>query len=116
MKIKCSCGAKYEFDLRPEMADNPVSFVCPACGLDASEFVDGLIRQGLGQSSTPTGVPIPVFQATTGSAAGVTLSPVPESSARSGVRLKQPQSATGEAAAGVNEDAPRCLKHPGELA
>src|SRR3989442_9196478 len=55
MKLQCSCGGKYFFDITPEMRTNPVRFVCPACGLDASELVDGLIRQELGQTATPAG-------------------------------------------------------------
>jgi hypothetical protein len=47
MKIQCSCGAKVEFDITPEMTANPVKFICPACGLDSSGFVDGLVREQL---------------------------------------------------------------------
>jgi len=43
MKIQCACGAKYEFDVTPEML--PVKFVCPSCGLDSSEFVNELVRR-----------------------------------------------------------------------
>ena len=46
MKLQCSCGAKYVFDATPEMLQNPVKFICPSCGLDASDFVNELIRQG----------------------------------------------------------------------
>src|SRR5882762_8315559 len=55
MKVQCSCGAKYDFEISPEMGSHPVRFICLECGLDASEFVDGLIRQELGQSVTPHG-------------------------------------------------------------
>jgi len=55
MKVQCSCGAKYAFEISPEMRTNPIRFSCSACGLDASEFVDALIRQELGQSATPHG-------------------------------------------------------------
>ena len=48
MKIQCACGAKYAFDVTPEMAEQPVRFVCQNCGADYSEFVNGLIRQELG--------------------------------------------------------------------
>ncbi len=44
MKLQCSCGAKYAFDITPEMAQNPVRFVCPGCGLDSSEYVNQLVR------------------------------------------------------------------------
>jgi hypothetical protein len=45
MKLQCSCGAKYTFDATPEMLQQPVKFICPNCGLDASDFVNQLIRQ-----------------------------------------------------------------------
>ena len=61
MKVQCSCGAKHEFEITSAMKVAPVQFVCPSCGADASEFVDGLVRQQLGQTSTPPGTPIPVF-------------------------------------------------------
>src|SRR6185369_9784138 len=103
MKVKCSCGAKYEFDLRPEMNANPVRFVCPACGLDTSEFVDGLVRQELGQTSTPPGVPISVFPPT---AAAVPA----------GVVLRSGSERANEDLTPPTDDSPPCLKHPGEVA
>jgi len=54
MKIQCSCGVKHEFELTPELATHPVKFVCPACGLDASDFVDQLVRRELGQAAAPS--------------------------------------------------------------
>ncbi len=45
MKLQCPCGAKYAFDLAPEMLANPVSFLCPACGADHSAFINELVRQ-----------------------------------------------------------------------
>jgi hypothetical protein len=53
MKIQCACGAKYEFDTTPEMADDPVKFVCPRCGLDSSDRVNDLIRQEFGIPPLP---------------------------------------------------------------
>ncbi len=48
MKIQCACGAKYAFDIQPEMLNKPVQFVCPSCGLDSSAYVNSLVRQELG--------------------------------------------------------------------
>src|SRR5262245_14138555 len=48
MKIQCGCGAKYSFDVTPEMARSPIRFVCQACGQDSSEAVNQIIRQQLG--------------------------------------------------------------------
>jgi hypothetical protein len=49
MKIQCSCGAKYDFDVTPEMVRNPIRFVCPSCGLDSSDFVNELIRNEIAE-------------------------------------------------------------------
>ncbi|HWI59232.1 MAG TPA: hypothetical protein VNZ22_18540, partial [Bacillota bacterium] len=68
MKLQCSCGAKYAFDVTPEMANNPVKFVCPACGLDSSAFVNALVRQQLGLAPAPAPAPM-----------GVPLDPAPAS-------------------------------------
>jgi outer membrane protein assembly factor BamB len=59
MKLECPCGAKYAFDATPEMLQHPVKFVCPACGLDASDFVNELIRQEFGGQLTPPPPPSP---------------------------------------------------------
>src|SRR6266850_669309 len=48
MKVQCSCGAKYSFEVTPDMANHPVHFSCPSCGIDYSEFVTNLVRQQLG--------------------------------------------------------------------
>ena len=47
MRIQCAGGAKYDLEVVPEMAVNPIHFVCQSCGLDASDFVNNLIRQEL---------------------------------------------------------------------
>jgi PQQ-like domain len=63
MKIQCSCGTKYSFEVTPEMALNPVRFVCPNCGLDSSEYVNRLVREELaeqaGQPAPAAPVPPP---------------------------------------------------------
>src|SRR5688572_6942628 len=48
MKLQYACGAKYAFDVQPEMLNKPVQFVCPSCGLDSSDYVNSLVRQELG--------------------------------------------------------------------
>jgi outer membrane protein assembly factor BamB len=48
VKIQCSCGSKYVIEVTPDMARQPVHFVCGTCGRDASEFVTNLVRQELG--------------------------------------------------------------------
>jgi hypothetical protein len=57
MKIQCSCGAKYAFDVTPEMAQNPVRFVCPGCGRDSSDYVNQLVREELAAQRAATPLP-----------------------------------------------------------
>ena len=135
MKVQCACGAKYEFDLTPAMATSPVKFICPACRLDASEFVDGLVRQELGQTATPHGVPIPLSlhatstppqpAVTAAAPVGMLLEedaappPPPPPPPRSGlaVRVHTPAAvAAAEAPAAASVAGTPCLKHPGQLA
>ena len=51
MKIRCSCGTKYEFDVTPDMARNPVRFVCSNCGLDSSDYVNQMVRAELAEQA-----------------------------------------------------------------
>jgi hypothetical protein len=63
MKIQCSCGKKYEFEVTPEMINGPIRFVCSSCGLDASDYVTQLVHQQHGvvaAPSAPPPVPSPV--------------------------------------------------------
>ena len=121
MKLQCSCGAKFAFEITPEMKSNPVRFVCPVCGLDASEFVDGLIRQELGQASSPAGRVVPIG-ATAETSVRTTIQSVPETAAppaRLRVRIDAPAApASGQLGPATTEtqDLPRCPKHPSQVA
>src|SRR5205085_2920265 len=86
MKVQCSCGAKHRFEITPEMRTNPVRFICPACGVDASEFVDGLVRQELGQSASPAGRVIQVR--------ALAEAPLGPAVARSGPEIAMPPAAS----------------------
>jgi hypothetical protein len=54
MKIQCSCGAKYTIEVTPEMARQPVHFVCSSCGRDASDYVTSLVHRELAFAGIPT--------------------------------------------------------------
>ncbi len=104
MKLQCPCGAKYAFDLRPEMVQSPVTFVCPTCGLDSSEFVNQMVRQEFG-------VPEPEY--TPPVSAPPPPAPAPAS------RLKISHQEKPVEAAPTDEAAPAskyCQKHRGVLA
>jgi len=97
MKIRCSCGTKYEFDVTPDMAQSPVRFVCQSCGLDSSEYVNQLVREELAQQ-------------------GVSTAPPP--AAAPGLKIA-PEAAPSPASISAAEAAPvskYCPKHRGALA
>jgi hypothetical protein len=120
MKIQCPCGAKYELNIVPEMATRPVRFVCSACGLDSSEFVNNLIRLELAQTAAPAPVsaaPPPPAQAAPAPAGVLLDSPSPARSAQPArVRVQVPGAAPAEAQPPAADGPPLCPKHPGEFA
>jgi hypothetical protein len=63
MKIQCSCGAKYSFDVTLEMAQNPIRFVCQSCGLDSSDFVNELVRREIAEQFPNAASPPPATPA-----------------------------------------------------
>ncbi|HUA37258.1 MAG TPA: PQQ-binding-like beta-propeller repeat protein [Candidatus Sulfopaludibacter sp.] len=95
MKIQCACGAKYEFDVTPEML--PVKFVCPSCGLDSSEFVNELVRREFA-GQTPAAPP-----------------PATETP-RLKIARGEPPPAPAEAATDAPARAEHCSRHPRALA
>ncbi len=125
MKIQCHCGAKYAFDVTPELAQRPIQFVCPACGFDASDFVNHLIREELRQSSlAPTEypvaqavapaiepAPVPAPRVALASAVSQTVPPTPAAPVR--VQVHRASSKTPETAP-RQSDQPLCPKHPGQ--
>src|ERR1035441_6695152 len=97
MKIQCSCGAKYAFDVTPEMAKTPVRFVCSACGLDASDFVNSLVRQELGLSAAAVGAaaPAPLHVA-------APVQSAPQSRPVARIRIQTPDATPAEAEAAAS--------------
>ncbi|MFO1477082.1 MAG: PQQ-binding-like beta-propeller repeat protein [Verrucomicrobiota bacterium] len=113
MKLQCPCGAKYSFETSPVMAYRPVQFICPACGLDSSEFVNQLIRQELGpapalgpepDAALPEPAPAPV-------AAGDESTPAPAPVVRQVKRVQPAEPSTGNTVR-----VQQCSRHPGQVA
>jgi hypothetical protein len=112
MKIQCSCGAKYEFEVTPDMAQRPVQFICQSCGGDLSASLSDLVRQELARTTIPVG-----------QSGQIAHSPSQNPQLAHGplrVRLQtsevsQPQVATEETVETEIEEQ-RCPKHPAELA
>jgi len=103
MKLQCPCGAKYAFDLSPEMVQNPVKFVCPTCGLDSSEFVNEMVRREYGVPAAAEPPPAPV-------------TPPPPPPAAPGSRLRISHAEKPAEAAPAEPVSKYCQKHRGVLA
>jgi hypothetical protein len=108
MKIQCSCGAKFTLDVSPEMAQTPVRFVCPACGLDSSEFVNNLVRQELGLTK-PVAAGLPSAPAV--SPPPPPPGPPPLARPLSRAARTEPAAASAEAP-GTGQ---RCSRHPDQF-
>src|ERR1039458_2492097 len=92
------------------MAKTPVRFVCSACGLDASDFVNSLVRQELGLSAAAIGaaVPVPLHVAAPVQAA-------PQSRPVARMRIQTPDAPSAEAEGAASSEPQRCSKHPDQL-
>jgi len=97
MKFQCPCGARYEFDVTPDMVQRPISFICPSCGQDSSASVNELIRAQFAAPAPARAVP----------------PPAPPTIAQPQSVLAQPP--TGHAPTGVGSQV-SCPKHRGQLA
>jgi hypothetical protein len=95
MKLQCACGAKYAFDITPEMAQNPVRFVCPQCGQDSSDFVNELVRREFGE---PAAAPPPP--------------PAPAATAAPRLRISHAETPPAPVEETL-EESRNCSKHPG---
>ena len=101
MKIQCSCGTKYAFEITPDMVANPVRLVCQNCGTDNSAAVNQIIQQQFGTPVTEAVTAPAVPAVSTAPRLRVNVHPVP------------PPAAAPEAGA---QAAPQlCRKHPGQF-
>jgi len=65
VKIVCSCGQKYAFDVYPLNGRMPSPIQCPVCGVDSTTVADEIIALALKAPSpsspaTPPAIPAPV--------------------------------------------------------
>src|SRR5262245_49627789 len=100
IKIQCSCGSRYKFDVEPVNGQVPAPLSCPNCQADWTEQANAVIAQNLGvaASSTP-----PVAEASQPTSfAGAPPPPAVPSPTRVGLRLSaaaQPAPAPAEGVA-----------------
>jgi len=131
VKIQCNCGAKYAFDVTPDLLANPIKLVCPSCGLDLSDSINQLVQRELAQNPPPVPKPvsIPVPVPIPASASMPAPAPAPSALGQqlvappspTGSRLRigthqpaQTAQAEGEAPAEARSGPSICLKHGGK--
>ncbi len=122
MKIQCYCGAKYGIDVTPEMARDPVRFICPSCNADLSGPINDLVRQELGLT-TPAPAPAPIAPAPPTARVRITSTPRSEPAAPAKLSLSLSASTATHGTPvetapqpGLGGDEPQpCPKHKGEL-
>ena len=63
VKIICSCGQKYAFDVYPLNGRMPASVQCPVCGVDGTAAANEIMERTLGaQPAPPAPQPVPVLK------------------------------------------------------
>jgi hypothetical protein len=79
LKVICSCGQKYKFDVEPVNGRMPFTINCPACGADGTQIANGLLAQMLPPAPP---APMPV-------AASAMSAPPPPAPAAAGLRINR---------------------------
>ena len=57
IKIQCSCGQRYSFEVEPVNGAMPSPVACPVCGADGTAVANGAIAQSL--AAAPVEAPAP---------------------------------------------------------
>jgi len=59
VKVQCSCGTRYKFDVEPINDHMPGPVSCPTCGADGTAASDAIILQAVSaQVATPSAVDV----------------------------------------------------------
>jgi len=53
VKIVCSCGQRYQFEVEPVDGRMPVEIACPKCGADGTARANEIIAESFPHPSTP---------------------------------------------------------------
>jgi hypothetical protein len=124
MRVECSCGAQYDFDVTPDVALRPVQFTCSACDGDLSESLTALFQQELAKTAAAAAEAVPKAEPAIPVAQTVQSpqSSVATTQARSTVRvrLRAPEltaaAVAPEPSSESSSEEQRCPRHPAELA
>jgi hypothetical protein len=59
IRVECSCGQAYAFDVEPVNNLMPCPVVCPACGVDGTQLANQFIASASGVPQIPVPPPVP---------------------------------------------------------
>jgi hypothetical protein len=100
IKIECSCGSRYKFDLEPVNGRSPTSLACPNCQASWTEHANAMIARQLGVTASPPLVATPTPAPAVATLSAGTMAP-PAPSQKFALRLSShaPSEAPAPAAA-----------------
>jgi hypothetical protein len=120
IKVQCPCGTRFEFEVEPVHERMPVPINCPACGADATNLANDVIRQRASQPRPIVVIPMRVDPPPRAAEVPV---PAPQSGLKIAKAASVPVPASELAAAPVdalpsenNSPATLCPKHKDEPA
>ena len=58
IKVQCPCGTRFEFEVEPVHERMPVPINCPACGVDATDLANAVIKQRSSQARPAVVLPM----------------------------------------------------------
>ncbi|MCD6049430.1 MAG: hypothetical protein K0Q55_833 [Verrucomicrobia bacterium] len=61
IKLLCSCGTKFAFDVEPVDGRMPAPLLCPSCQLECTEYANAYIAQVLAVTPPVPSIKVPVF-------------------------------------------------------
>jgi hypothetical protein len=77
VKVQCTCGQRYAFDVNPVDGHMPAPVKCPSCGADGTVAANQLIAQALAAQPAPQPVAVPAAPAPTSSGIRLAIPPPP---------------------------------------
>jgi hypothetical protein len=87
IKIECSCGSRYKFDVEPENGRCPTPLACPSCQASWTEQTNELIARSLGEAAPAPAFPVTPAAPVVRIVSVGTMAPPTPSAPKLGLRL-----------------------------
>lgn len=87
IKIQCSCGSRYKFDVEPVNGRSPSDAACPNCQASWTEYINATIAQSQGPAVTPRATSVAHSPAVAEPVVAAAVAPPATPAPRIGLRL-----------------------------